>query len=66
MQFWSVPALAGLTPNAEVGVQTVIKTRWFVVESDIELAGAVAHETALYDAEARPARLVRRSWGDDG
>lgn len=65
-QFWSVPALGGLTPNGEVGAQTVMKTRWFVVESDIELAGAVAHETALYDASVQPARLVRRSWGDDG
>lgn len=65
-QFWSGPALGGLSPNGEVGAQTVVKTRWFVVESDIELAGAVAHETALYDAEAQPARLVRRSWGDDG
>lgn len=66
VQFWSVPALAGLSPNAEVGVQTVMKTRWFAVRSDIELAGATAHETALYDAGARPARLVRRDWGDDG
>ena len=42
------------------------------VESDIELSGATAHETALYDAKQQPgrpvgpARLVRRSWGDDG
>lgn len=64
--FWAVPALAGITANGEVGTQTVMKTRWFVVESDIELAGAIAHETALYDAEQKPARLVRRSWGDDG
>lgn len=64
--FWAVPALGGLTPNAEVGEQTVTKTRWFVVESEIELAGAALRETALYDAEARPARLVRRSWGDEG
>ena len=64
--FWAVPALAGLSPNAEIGVQTVTKTRWFVVESEIELAGATARETALYDAKQQPARLVRRSWGDDG
>lgn len=69
--FWAVPALAGVT-SGNLGAQTVIKTRWFVVESDIELAGAVAHETALYDAQTQPgqapqpARLVRRSWGDDG
>lgn len=65
-QFWSVPALSGLSPNMEVGAQTVVKTRWFVVESDIELAGATVHEAALFDADVSPARLVRRSWGDDG
>ena len=65
VQFWSVPALEGMSPNAEVGTQLVTKTRWFTVESDIELAGAAAHETALYDASVNPARLVRRSWGDD-
>lgn len=64
-QFWAGPALEGLTPNAEVGTQTVTKTRWFTVESDIELAGASAHETALFDASVAPARLVRRSWGED-
>ncbi len=65
-QFWSVPAQLGLTPNGEVGAQTVTKTRWFVVETDIELSGAIAHETALYDAQQAPARLVRRSWGEEG
>lgn len=65
-QFWSVPAQLGLTPSGEVGAQTVTKTRWFVVETDIELSGAIAHETALYDAQAAPARLVRRSWGEEG
>lgn len=64
-QFWAVPAQAGLTPNAEVGTQTVLKTRWFTVETEIELAGATARDTALFDARTNPARLVRRSWGDD-
>lgn len=63
-QFWAAPALAGLSPNAEVGVQTVVRTRWFNVATAIELDGATATETALYDAERSPARLVRRTWGD--
>lgn len=71
-EFWSVPAAGGVTVGPDVSSQTVVKTRWFMVESDIELAGATAHETALYDAKQQPgrpvgpARLVRRSWGDDG
>lgn len=64
-QFWSVPALQGLSPNAEVGGQTVIKTRWFTVDTAIELSGAIAHETTLYDAQATPVRLVRRSWAEE-
>lgn len=65
-EFWSVPASGGVSPLGEVSAQVVMKTRWFVVESDIELAGASVRETALYDAEEQPVRLVRRSWGDDG
>lgn len=64
-QFWAAPALAGMTPMGEVGAQTVTKTRWFTVESEIELAGATAHESALYDASVSPARLVSRNWGQD-
>lgn len=64
-QFWSVPAQLGLTPNGEVGAQTVTKTRWFTVETDIELSGATAHETALFDAQQVPVRLVYRSWGEE-
>lgn len=63
--FWAVPAQEGLTPSGEAGTQTVTKTRWFTVDSDIELSGAIAHERALYDASVTPARLVRRDWGDD-
>ncbi len=63
--FWAVPAQEGLTPNGEAGTQTVIKTRWFTVDSDIELSGATAHEHALYDASVTPARLVRRDWSDE-
>ena len=63
--FWSGPWMQGLTPMGEVGVQTVTKTKWFAVETDVELAGATVHETALYDASVTPARLVRRSWGEE-
>lgn len=64
-QFWNGPQRTGLTANTEVAVQVGMKTRWFAVESDIELADATVHEVALFDAKYSPARLVRRSWADE-
>ncbi|MES2755715.1 MAG: type II secretion system minor pseudopilin GspK [Pseudomonadota bacterium] len=66
VEFWSIPAKEGLTTGPDVGSQTVVKTRWFNVATTIELAGATAQETALFDAKATPARLVRRTWGEEG
>jgi hypothetical protein len=31
----------------------------------VELGGIDVSETALFDAQNAPARLVRRRWGDD-
>lgn len=64
-QFWNGPSLKGLTANVEVATQVGMRTRWFAVDSDIELADATVHESALFDAKYAPARLVRRSWADE-
>lgn len=62
--FWSIPALRGISPPLDVMAQTQIRTRWFALEMQIELGGAELTEMALIDGAANPARIVRRSWGD--
>lgn len=66
VEFWALPALAGETANPEVQAQTKLTTRWFRVEITVELGGAEVTEIALMDAQATPARLVRRQWGEAG
>lgn len=62
--FWAKPALRGLSPPLEVMAQTQAKTRWFSLRMQVETGGAELTETALIDASANPAKVVRRSYGD--
>ena len=64
VSFWSLPALAGVSPSAEAQAQVTMKTRWFALDLSVTLAGAELRETALIDAGLAPARLVRRAYGD--
>ena len=61
-RFWEQPALAGAP--AEVQQQTGLKTRWFKLQIMVELAGAELEQHDLIDAALRPAKLVRRSYGE--
>lgn len=61
-RFWGQPALAGAP--VEATTQTQMKTRWFDLRVMIELAGAEFEQHALIDAATKPARLVRRSYGE--
>jgi general secretion pathway protein K len=63
--FWSKPALRGISPPLEVMAQTQLKTRWFALELHVELGGTEFSEMALIDGADNPAKIVRRSWGDD-
>jgi general secretion pathway protein K len=47
--------------EAQIGV----KTRWFGLRLQVRLGDTEFAETALIDAGILPARLVRRSWGDE-
>lgn len=47
--------------EAQIGV----KTRWFGLRLQVRLGDAEMEETALIDAGVLPARLVRRSWGEE-
>lgn len=61
-RFWDQPAVGGAP--AEVKDQVRMATRWFTMRVMIELAGAELEEHALIDAGSRPAKLVRRSYGE--
>lgn len=64
-QFWAEPALSSVTPDNEVHGQPQLRTRWFALDLDVELAGAQVTETALIDGAATPAKLAVRRWGID-
>jgi len=64
--FWAAPALRGLTPPAQVAQQVRLTTRWFRAEMSMELGDARLRQWSLYDTETQPAKLVRRSWGEQG
>lgn len=64
-QFWKGPALAALVPLAEVQAQPTVRTRWFRLTLDVDLAGSQVREVALVDGARTPAKVVARRWGDD-
>ncbi len=64
--FWGAPALRGLTPPAQVAQQVRLTTRWFKAEISVELGDARVKQWALYDTQTQPAKMVRRSWGEQG
>ncbi|MBB4641035.1 type II secretion system minor pseudopilin GspK [Rhizorhapis suberifaciens] len=64
--FWKLPAVAKLTPNAEVTAQTKLTSRFFRLDILVELGDAELTEQALIDAGEQPARLVIRQWGEAG
>jgi general secretion pathway protein K len=61
--FWAAPALAGLSPLAEVSNQVKLTTGFFGVEVSVDVGGTQVVERALIDARQSPAMLIRRNWG---
>lgn len=64
VQFWALPALAGLTPEGDVAQQVKLTTGFFDVDLTVDIGPTQARERALIDARQSPATLVRRSWSD--
>jgi len=65
--FWGqgpMAQVASAVPE-EVRNQLMAKTRWFGVDLRVDLGGDEVEESVLIDAEEKPARVVRRQWGDD-
>jgi general secretion pathway protein K len=65
LDFWRLPALNGLVPNADVLEQPQVRTRWFELDIRLQVGDAELHETALIDAGRAPARVVARRWTAD-
>jgi general secretion pathway protein K len=64
-EFWGTPTLANLPVPSEAQNQVQIKTRWFTLDLDVQLAGAQVTETALIDGGLAPPRVLLRRWGGD-
>jgi general secretion pathway protein K len=62
--FWSLPALTGITPAAEIMAQTQVRTRWFTLDVSVALAGAEHRQISLIDGRNPPPRVVGRRYGD--
>jgi len=62
--FWTLPQMSGVAPGNDTSGQVKLTTRWFTLHLNIALADAEFEEAALIDAVQRPAKLVRRSYGD--
>jgi len=65
--FWNQGAMAQIQSAVpqEARDQLQQKTRWFEVALRADLGGDDVEESVLIDAQAQPARVVRRQWGDD-
>ena len=64
LDFWQLPGLAGIDlPSGAVG-QTKVRTSYFILRARVESSDVDVRETALIDARAVPARVIRRSWSD--
>ena len=65
-QFWALPQLTAVPPASDTGNQIRIRSQWFSIALTIELADAELEEHALFDAREKPAKIVRRSFGELG
>jgi len=61
--FWNLPELAGSPPTDAARGQVRLTTRWFDVALTIELADAELEDHVLIDAQSKPAKVARRSYG---
>lgn len=64
LDFWQLPGLADIDPPSGAVGQTKLRTSFFVLRARVESSDIDVRETALIDARATPARVIRRSWSD--
>lgn len=62
--FWNLPPLTAVPPTSDVANQLRLVTRWFELSVNVQLADAELENHSLIDAALKPAKLVRRSYGE--
>ncbi len=62
--FWAEPFPASFLAPSQVQSQVKLKTRWFRLDIEVSMQGALVEERALVDAARKPAQLVHRQRGD--
>lgn len=62
--FWNLATRGGDVPSASEQSQAGVRTYWFKLAIDVQLAGAELTQTALLDASGQTAQIVSREWGD--
>ncbi|HUE78647.1 MAG TPA: type II secretion system minor pseudopilin GspK [Sphingomicrobium sp.] len=66
LQFWNAPALRGLEIPEAVAQQVQVRTSFFTLRAVVGAGDVEVQESALIDARATPARIIRRQWGEAG
>lgn len=66
-RFWNAPTLAGVTPTGDVAAQVSLRTRWFRLQTRVEVGDVTLTSIAIIDAGdgTGAARIVRRTLGPD-
>jgi general secretion pathway protein K len=64
LNFWQSPGLAGIDLPSGAVDQVKVRTSYFVLKARVESSDIDVRETALIDARAEPAIVIRRSWAD--
>jgi len=64
LDFWQLPVLAAIDPPTGAVDQVKVGTSYFVLKARMESSDIDVRETALIDARAKPARVIRRSFAD--
>ena len=64
LNFWNSPALGGLEFPSHATEQVKVRSSFFTLRAIVAAGESEVQETALIDARATPARIVRRAWGE--
>jgi general secretion pathway protein K len=64
LDFWQLPGLAGIDLPSGAVDQVKVRTSFFVLKARVDALDIDVRETALIDARAKPARVIRRSFSD--
>jgi general secretion pathway protein K len=64
LDFWQLPGLAAIDPPTGAVDQVKVRTSFFLLKARVDSSDIDVRETALIDARATPARVIRRTFAD--